>query len=120
MTCPAYGAHRAWSRVRGVTQNYRRAPVPEVCGVSVAGFRFRCMGVRGLEELVGVLPPAAAESARAVAAGLADLARLRQAALGPQQVRALGEVWERFTAQVGAARLGVLAAMTDRDDVIPK
>jgi hypothetical protein len=34
-------------------------------------------------------------------------------------VRALGEVWERFTAQVAAGRLGVLAAMAARDDVIP-
>ena len=55
-----------------------------------------------------------------VADGLADLASLRHAALGPEDVRALGEVWERFTAQVASARLGVLAAIDARDDVIPK
>src|SRR3954469_4404967 len=78
------------------------------------------MGVRGIDQLVAVLPPAAAGPARAVADGLADLASLRHAALGPKDVRALGEVWERFTAQVAAARLGVLAAIDARDDVIRK
>src|ERR687885_1900055 len=78
------------------------------------------MGVRGIDELVAVLPPSAAEPARAVAQGLADLSSLRHAALAPEEVRALGELWERFTAQVASARLGVLAAMDARDDVIPK
>src|SRR5918911_1985070 len=78
------------------------------------------MGVRGVDELVAVLPPSAAEPARAVAQGLADLASLRHAALAPEDVRALGELWERFTAQVSSARLGVLAAIDARDDVIPK
>src|SRR3954463_8624226 len=78
------------------------------------------MGVRGVDQLVAVLPPAAAGPARAVADGLADLASLRHAALGPEDIRALGEVWERFTAQVASARLGVLAAIDARDDVIPK
>src|SRR3954447_13095654 len=78
------------------------------------------MGVRGIDQLVAVLPPAAAGPARAVADGLAELAGLRHAALGPEEVRALGEVWERFTGQVASARLGVLAAIDARDDVIPK
>src|SRR3954451_13787405 len=78
------------------------------------------MGVRGVGELVAVLPPAAAEPARAIAQGLAELAALRHAALAPEDVRKLGEVFERFTAQVASARLGVLAAMDARDDVIPK
>ena len=78
------------------------------------------MGVRGIDELVAVLPPAAAEPARAVAQGLTDLASLRHSALAPEDVRALGEVWERFTAQVASGRLGVLAAIDARDDVIPK
>src|SRR5919199_2300774 len=78
------------------------------------------MGVRGVEELLAVLPPAAAEPARAVAQGLADLASLRHAALAPQDVRALGELWERLAAQVASGRLGVLAAIDARDDVIPK
>src|SRR3954449_3984023 len=71
-------------------------------------------------ELVAALPPPAAGPARAVAQGLAELAALRHAALAPEDVRALGEVWERFTAQVASGRLGVLAAMDARDDVIPK
>src|ERR687885_2210699 len=78
------------------------------------------MGVRGIDELVAVLPPSAAEPARAVAQGLRDLASLRHAALAPEEVRALGELWERFTAQVASGRLGVLAAIDARDDVIPK
>ncbi len=78
------------------------------------------MGVRGIDELVAVLPPAAAEPARAVAQSLADLTSLRHSALAPEDVRALGELWERFTAQVGSGRLAVLAAMDARDDVIPK
>src|SRR5690348_2611372 len=78
------------------------------------------MGVRGIDELVAVLPPAAAEPARAVAQGLANLTSLRHSALAPEDVRALGELWERFSAQVGSGRLGVLAAMDARDDVIPK
>src|SRR5919199_2844892 len=78
------------------------------------------MGVRGVEELLAVLPPAAAEPARAVAQGLRDLASLRHAALAPEEVRALGELFERFTAQVASGRLGVLAAIDARDDVIPK
>src|SRR5919202_1119157 len=78
------------------------------------------MGVRGVEELLAVLPPAAAEPARAVAQGLADLACLRHSALAPEDVLALGELWERFTAQVSSGRLGVLAAIDARDDVIPK
>ncbi len=78
------------------------------------------MGVRGIDELLAVLPPVAAASATAVLDGLADLQSVRHAALAPEEVRALGEVWERFTAQVAAGRLGVLAAMDARDDVIPK
>src|SRR3954449_4632471 len=78
------------------------------------------MGVRGIDQLVAVLPPAAAGPAGAVAAGLADLAALRHSALAPDDVRALGELWERFTAQVASARLGVLAAIDAREDVIPK
>src|ERR671932_69932 len=78
------------------------------------------MGIRGVEELVAVLPPSAAEPARAVAQGLADLSSLRHSALAPEDVRALGELWERFTAQVASGRLGVLAAIDARDDVIPK
>src|SRR3954447_26881722 len=78
------------------------------------------MGVRGMGELVAALPPPAAGPARAVADGLAELAALRHSALAPEDVRALGEVFERFTAQVASARLGVLAAMDARDDVIPK
>ena len=78
------------------------------------------MGVRGIAELVAVLPPSAAEPVRAVAQGLAELSSLRHAALAPDEVRVLGEVWERFTAQVASGRLGVLAAIDARDDVIPK
>src|SRR5215212_9345805 len=78
------------------------------------------MGVRGNHELVAALPPVAAESAAAVLQGLAELASLRHSTLAPEDVRALGEVWERFTGQVAAGRLGVLAAMDARDDVIPK
>src|SRR5919202_196562 len=78
------------------------------------------MGVRGVDELVAVLPPSAAEPARPVAHGLADLLDLRHNAFAPDDVRALGELWERFTAQVASGRLGVLAAMDARDDVIPK
>src|ERR671933_2767686 len=78
------------------------------------------MGIRGVDELVAVLPPSAAGPARAVAQGLADLSSLRHAALAPEDVRALGELWERFTAQVASGRLGVLAAIDARDDVIPK
>src|ERR671926_35166 len=78
------------------------------------------MGVRGIDELVAVLPLSAAEPVRAVARGLADLASLRHSALGPEDVRALGEVWERFAAQVASGRLGVLAAIDARDDVVPK
>src|SRR3954451_6911673 len=78
------------------------------------------MGVRGMGELVAAVPPPAAGPVRAVADGLAELAALRHAALAPEDVRALGEVWERFTAQFASGRLGVLAAMDARDDVIPK
>src|SRR4051794_9402625 len=78
------------------------------------------MGVRGIDQLVAVLPPAAAGPAGAVAAGLADLAALRHSALAPDDIRALGELFERFSAQVSSARLGVLAAIDARDDVIPK
>src|SRR4051794_35931976 len=78
------------------------------------------MGVRGIDQLVAVLPPAAAGPAGAVAAGLADLAALRHSALAPDDIRALGELWERFTGQVASARLGVLAAIDARDDVIGK
>src|SRR3954454_5398510 len=78
------------------------------------------MGVRGMGELVAALPPPVAGPARAVADGLAELAALRHSALAPEDVRALGELWERFTAQVASGRLGVLAAMDARDDVIPK
>src|SRR3954447_12350784 len=78
------------------------------------------MGVRGMDELLAGLPPAAADPVRCVAEGLADMASLRHPALAPAQERALGEVFERFTAQVASGRLGVLAAMDARDDVIPK
>jgi hypothetical protein len=73
-----------------------------------------------VDELVAVLPPSAGEPARAVARGLADLSSLRHAALAAEDVRALGELWERFTAQVTSGRLAVLAAIDARDDVIPK
>src|ERR671933_2505380 len=78
------------------------------------------MGIRGVDELVAVLPPSAAERARAVARGLADLLDLRHSVLAPEDVLALGELWERFSAQVASGRLGVLAAIDARDDVIPK
>src|ERR671933_1296367 len=78
------------------------------------------MGVRGVDVLLAVLPPAAAEPASAVARGLADLLDLRHSALAPDDVVALGELWERFTAQVSSGRLGALAAIDARDDVIPK
>src|SRR5919202_4308208 len=78
------------------------------------------MGVRGIDELVAVLPPAAAEPGRVVAQGLANLLDLPHSALAPDDVIALGELWERFTAQVASGRLGVLAAIDARDDVIPK
>jgi hypothetical protein len=78
------------------------------------------VGVRGIGELLAVLPPAAAEPARALADALTDLASLRHAALAPEEVRALGELWERLTSVVGSGRLGVLAAMDGRADVIPK
>src|SRR5919202_1390629 len=69
---------------------------------------------------LAVLPSSASEPARAVAQGLADLSCLRHSALAPEDVRALGELSERFTAKVASARLGVLAAVDARDDVIPK
>ncbi len=78
------------------------------------------MGTRGTLELVAALPAAAAGPAHAVMEGVAELASLRHAALGPDEVRALAEVWQRLSAQVDAARLGVLAAMDARDDVVPK
>src|SRR3954470_10026186 len=78
------------------------------------------MGVRGIDELLAVLPPVAAGSASAVLAGLAELMAIRHAPLGPDQVRALAEFWERTSAQVTAARLAVLEAINDRDDVVPK
>src|SRR3954464_15937262 len=76
------------------------------------------MGVRGMGELVAALPPPAAGPARAVAQGLAERAALRHSALAREEVRALGGVFERFTAQVASGKLGVLAAMDARDDVI--
>src|SRR5689334_16684233 len=78
------------------------------------------MGVRGIDELVAVLPPVAVACATAVLDGLADLQSVRHAALGPEEVRALGEVWERLTAQVASGRLGVLAAIEARTDVVPR
>ena len=78
------------------------------------------MGVRGIDELLTVLPSAAAEPAAAVAAALSELQAVRHAALRPEEVLALGEVFERFTAQVASARLAVVAAIDARDDVIPK
>src|SRR3954471_5469923 len=78
------------------------------------------MGVRGIDELLAVLPPVAAGSASAVLAGLGELVAIRHAPLGPDQVRALAEFWERTSAQVAAARLAVLEAINDRDDVVPK
>jgi hypothetical protein len=78
------------------------------------------MGVRGVDELVAVLPPAAAGPARAAAAALADLQALRHSVLAAEDVRALGELWERFTAQAASGRLAVLAAIDARGDVVPK
>src|SRR4051812_31608377 len=78
------------------------------------------MGVRGIDELLAVLPPTAAEPAAAAVAALSELQAVRHAALRPEEVLALGEVFERFTAQVASARLGLLAAIDARDDVIPK
>src|SRR4051794_16779638 len=77
-------------------------------------------GVRGNDALVAALPPAAAGPAAAVFEAVAELAALRHAALGPEQVRVLGEFWERLAAQVGAGRLNLFAAIDDRDDIVPK
>ncbi len=77
-----------------VTENSRAGVPSWAAGVSVGVFRVFPWGFGGLT--------------------------VRHAALAPEEVRALGEVWERFTAQVAAGRLGVLAAMDARDDVIPK
>src|SRR3954447_13775182 len=76
------------------------------------------MGVRGIDELLAVLPPVAAGSASAVLAGLGELVAIRHAPLCPDEVRALAEFWERTSAQVAAARLAVLEAINDRDDVV--
>src|SRR3954471_13890276 len=78
------------------------------------------MGVRGSQELLTVLPPAAAASAAAVLRGLAELQALRHSALSPEHVRALGELWERVHTQAGGGRLALFAAIDARDDVIPK
>jgi hypothetical protein len=51
---------------------------------------------------------------------LADLSSLRHNAFARDDILALGELLERFAAQVTSARLGVLAAIDARDDVIPK
>ena len=64
------------------------------------------MGVRGIDELLTVLPSAAAEPAAAVAAALSELQAVRHAALRPEEVLALGEVFERFTAQVASGEAG--------------
>src|SRR3954452_23587573 len=72
------------------------------------------MGVRGIDELLAVLPPVATGSASAVLAGLGELVAIRHAPLGPDEVRALAEFWERTSAQVAAARLAVLEAINDR------
>jgi hypothetical protein len=78
------------------------------------------MGVRGKDQLLAALPPTAAASAVAVLQGLADLQSLRHSALGPEDVRALSELWERVCAMAGAGRLALFAAIDARDDVIPK
>ena len=78
------------------------------------------MGVRGNQELLDQLPQPVAEAAAAVVAALAELQSVRHAALRPEEVRALGELWERFTAQAASGRLSLLAAIDARDDVIPK
>src|ERR687884_229343 len=78
------------------------------------------MGVRGVAGLGAGFPAWGAGPARAVAQGLADLSSLRHSVLAADDVRALGELWERFAAQVASGRLGVLAAIDARDDVIPK
>ena len=59
-------------------------------------------------------------SATAVLDGVAELQSVRHAALAPEEVRALGEVWERLAARVASGRLGVLAAIDARDDVVPR
>ena len=58
------------------------------------------MGVRGIGELLAVLPPVAAGPAAAVIAGLREVQEVRHAALRPQEVLALGELWERLAGQV--------------------
>src|SRR3954471_9315322 len=78
------------------------------------------MGVRGIDELLAALPPVAVGPAAAVVQGLAELLAGRHAPLGPGEVRALAEFWERASAQVAAGRLAVFAAMDDRDDVVSK
>ena len=78
------------------------------------------MGTRGTQELLTVLPAVAVDAARAVVDGLSELASLRHAALGADEVRVLGEFWAGLCGQVDAGRLGVLAAMDARDDVVPK
>ncbi len=79
------------------------------------------MGVRGLDDLVADLSASpAAASVQAVAQGIADLAALRHSALDAAEIRALGELWQRLSAQVNAGRLQLLAEMYARDDVIPK
>jgi hypothetical protein len=42
------------------------------------------MGIRGVDELVAVLPPAVAEPVAAVARGLADLLAVRHCVLAPE------------------------------------
>jgi hypothetical protein len=69
--------------------------------------------------LAQVLPAAAASPLAAVAAGVEQLAELRLMACSPEQVRAVAEAWERLSAQVTAGQWAVLAALDERDDVIP-
>src|SRR4051812_12341240 len=76
--------------------------------LSVPGFWFGPGGVGGVGGRRAVWPPVAAAPAAAAVAALGELAEVRHAARRREEVLALGELWERFTAQVGAGRLGVL------------
>ena len=58
------------------------------------------MGVRGVEELVAVLPPSAVASATAVLDGLAGLQSVRHAALGPDGIGELLPLWDRLAANL--------------------
>ncbi|HYY11860.1 MAG TPA: hypothetical protein VE781_13045, partial [Kineosporiaceae bacterium] len=57
---------------------------------------------------------------QALDAALEELLTVRFAPLSPQVVLAAAEAWERVAARVCAGRLVMLAALGERDDVIPK